>query len=199
MTPEIVHGKAVLELGCGNGLVSLAASRLGASSVLATDYRELPLNLVQSAASAAGLCVETAVFDVASPMPSPAIISTRSRARRIPPPLDPLPPHDVLLAADLGYSPALAWRLGERCRQAIERGSTVLVAESRQMPFCRSAFSEALSLGRADASRWRLRAVPWTWPDDDDAKDEGSATREEIAVGGDADAPMWILDSSEDM
>ena len=38
-------GLKVLELGCGNGLVSLAAARLGAQ-VLATDYRQLPLDLL---------------------------------------------------------------------------------------------------------------------------------------------------------
>ena len=70
------------------------------------------------------------------------------------------------------------------------------------MPFCRSAFSEALNLGRADAGR-RLRAVPWKWPAPQEGAEADSAaeesTREEVAVGGDANAPMWLLDSSEEL
>lgn len=46
---SIVLGRSVLELGCGNGLVSLTAARLGVSTVLATDYRSLPLRLVHKA------------------------------------------------------------------------------------------------------------------------------------------------------
>ena len=138
----MIAGRRVLELGCGNGLASLAAARLGASQVLATDYRALPLSLVSSAARRAGCSpfeLSTQVFDFASPMPPAAVVHTRSRASRIPPPEEPLPAHDILLAADIGYSPALAWRLGERCRESIAAGGRVLVAESRQNPACRAA------------------------------------------------------------
>merc|ERR1712137_1425077 len=58
-----------------------------------------------------------------------------------------LPDHDLLIAADTGYSKALAWRLGERCCESLARGKRILVCESRQMPECRLAFSEALNLG----------------------------------------------------
>eukprot|EP00435_Cladocopium_sp_Y103_P031298 s944_g7.t3 len=44
-------GQRVLELGCGNGLCSLAAASLGCR-VLATDYRQLPLDLLRQAAEA---------------------------------------------------------------------------------------------------------------------------------------------------
>ena len=201
-SPQIVQGRSVLELGCGNGLVSLVTAALGAAAVLATDYRQLPLDLVMEAAratasgsesgggggesgggggesggggasdgsqsqgsrSAQGDCrgatarptvLSTRVIDFADPMPPAAIIHTRSRAKRIAPCAEPLPSHEILLAADVGYSPALAWRLGERCRQTLTAGGRVIVAESRQNPACRKAFSEALNLGggwqRADA------------------------------------------------
>eukprot|EP00435_Cladocopium_sp_Y103_P044549 s944_g12.t1 len=42
-------GQRVLQLGCGNGLCSLAAASLGCR-VLATDYRQLPLDLLRQAA-----------------------------------------------------------------------------------------------------------------------------------------------------
>jgi predicted nicotinamide N-methyase len=42
-------GLTVLELGAGTGLVSIAASLGGASSVLATDYEPVPLKLLDYA------------------------------------------------------------------------------------------------------------------------------------------------------
>jgi predicted nicotinamide N-methyase len=45
--PEEVRGKTVLELGCGLGLVSLAAVKLGASLVVATDGSLLTTELAQ--------------------------------------------------------------------------------------------------------------------------------------------------------
>eukprot|EP00965_Chrysotila_dentata_P145963 4822244-Pleurochrysis_carterae.AAC.1 len=47
-TAEELQGKTVLELGAGTGLCSLAAAAAGAR-VLATDYREEPLRLLQKA------------------------------------------------------------------------------------------------------------------------------------------------------
>ena len=194
--PELVKDKTVLELGCGNGLVSLTAAAIGAAKVIATDYRELPLQLVDSASLEAGFsnCLTTRLLDMATPMPNPAIVSTRNRAARIAPAERTLPPHDVLIAADLGYSQALAWRLGERCGQSLAAGARVIVAESRQMPFCRKAFSEALSVAVGDAggsSRpLRLEAVRW----DSEEASEAEGERHEVAVGGGEEAPIWALD-----
>ena len=124
-------------------------------------------------------------------MPPAAVISSRSRASRIAPSAAPLPPHDVLLAADVGYSPSLAWRLGERCGSSLRAGARVLVAESRQMPMCRRAFSEALNLWRADVEPLRLSAADAAVPA------LAQAGFAEVAVGGDDDAPMWILDARD--
>ena len=46
-----LKGLSILELGAGNGLASIAASLGGASSVLATDYEQLPLHLLEYAKS----------------------------------------------------------------------------------------------------------------------------------------------------
>ena len=43
-------GRRVLELGCGTGLCSLAAAAMPQTLVLATDYRQEPLQLLQEAA-----------------------------------------------------------------------------------------------------------------------------------------------------
>ena len=47
-----LEGKSVLELGCGNGLCSLAAAASGAASVLATDLSADALGLTADAAKA---------------------------------------------------------------------------------------------------------------------------------------------------
>lgn len=49
--PELVHGKNVLEIGCGLGLPSLVAAKTGAKHVLATDYLADSLNFVEQNAS----------------------------------------------------------------------------------------------------------------------------------------------------
>ena len=45
--PGYVRGKNVLELGCGVALPSLAAAQLGASEVIATDFRQQTLDQVK--------------------------------------------------------------------------------------------------------------------------------------------------------
>jgi len=45
--PSFFEGRTVLELGCGAGLASVAAARLGASSVIATDANREVLDLAR--------------------------------------------------------------------------------------------------------------------------------------------------------
>lgn len=80
-----LDGLRVVELGCGIGVPSLAASRSGAA-VLATDTSVEALNLLARNASRNGLHVETARVDWASP--------DRLLARA---------PFDLVLAADVLY------------------------------------------------------------------------------------------------
>lgn len=200
LATEDLNGAAVLELGCGNGLCSLAALQRGAASVIASDYRALPLTLVEAAAQEQPIALDTSrlevrVLDMAAPMPGAAVVSKRSRARLIPPPDEPLPPHDLLIAADVGYSPELSWRLGERCREALDRGARVLVAESRQMPQCRGAFSEALNLGRPDGAT-KMKLMAHEWPAELEPADS-SSSHLSVAVGGgpEASSTIWLLDA----
>eukprot|EP00434_Breviolum_minutum_P008941 symbB.v1.2.007879.t1/scaffold482.1/size381469/7 len=145
---EELAGKTVLELGCGNGLCSLAASALGAQ-VVATDYRQKPFDLMAQAAKSGEIPVpQQQVLDFAAPMPAPLVMSRPNRQDAVLPPIARLPKHDVLIAADVGYSKSLAWRLGERCRDSLLHGKRILICESRQMPECRIAFREALNIGR---------------------------------------------------
>ena len=86
--PERLEGLRVVELGCGLGVPSLAASRSGAT-VLATDADPEALELLARNAARNGLAVETARVDWASP----ADLVGRG-------------PFDLVLAADVLYERA---------------------------------------------------------------------------------------------
>lgn len=90
-----LDGLRVVELGCGIGVPSLAASRSGAA-VLATDARVEALELLACNASRNGLHVETARVDWASPA------GLLARA-----------PFDLVVAADVLYERASVAQLLE--------------------------------------------------------------------------------------
>ncbi|CAE7238636.1 luxQ [Symbiodinium sp. CCMP2592] len=146
------------EVSSGRRLCALRATFCVCQRSLRAQF---PLDLLRKAAATHGATVseklETRVLDFADPMPSAVVMSTRHRAEKVPPLALTLPDHDVLVAADVGYSKALAWRLGEHCRESLKKGRRVLVCESRQMPECRLAFSEALNLGRERVHRLESR------------------------------------------
>jgi predicted nicotinamide N-methyase len=106
---EGVRGAALLELGAGTGLCSLAALRCGAARVLATDYREEPLELLRESARANGLGAEgrgahgtlsTALFDIcgADALPTDA---------------------EYVVAADVLYLRSTSIALARRCVEAL--------------------------------------------------------------------------------
>jgi len=104
-------GASMLELGAGCGLATLVAAKLGMRA-LATDFRQLPLDLLSKAAHQQGLSsrVQTRVFDVAN----------TSLA---------LPPGDLVVASDLLYDRVTAAALADRTLEALRRGSIVLLGD----------------------------------------------------------------------
>lgn len=101
----------VLELGAGCGLVSLTAAKLGLE-VIATDFKELPLQLVQEAARRQGLKVQTQLFDLLDHSASL-----------------PLPPAELVVCSDMLYKPELARALARRVAESRSRGSEVIIAD----------------------------------------------------------------------
>lgn len=101
----------VLELGAGCGLSSLTAAALGAS-VMATDFRELPLRLVAESARRQGIqgALQTQLLDV------------RDES-------EPLPQADLVIASDVVYEQSTARAMARRIAEARERGSTILVSD----------------------------------------------------------------------
>ena len=123
---------SLLELGTGTGLVVLAASASNKySSILATDYETVPLKLLdaayllnQSDEDPTTTPITTSLFDICD-------LSI------------PLPPADIVCAADILYEKSTGIALAKRCIEALERGSRVVIGCSPGRPG-RPAFLEEL-------------------------------------------------------
>lgn len=111
--PEMVAGRRVLDLGCGSGLVAIAAAKAGAASMLAADVDPYAVVATQVNAAANGVAVEIMHGDLTE---------------------EPVPEVDLILAGDVFYDPEPAARVMpflERCRAA---GVEVLVGDPRRAP-----------------------------------------------------------------
>ena len=106
--PELVAGRAVLDLATGSGLVAVAAARAGASVVTANDIDPLSLAATEANAEANGVTVRTVEGDL--------LDSTEYEA-------------GVILAGDVFYSREMAARVLPFLRQAAYRGALVLVGD----------------------------------------------------------------------
>lgn len=124
---EDLAGHALVDVGAGTGLVSIAAALAGAR-VHALDIDPLSEVLIARAASRAGVTVRFSRFD----------LLTR----------DALPPADVVVVADVLYEPVLAGAVARRVSEALARGSRVIVGDPGRAG--RAAFISLLTeLGRA--------------------------------------------------
>jgi len=106
--PEIVKGKAVIDLASGSGLVGIAAMKAGAKSVLAADI---------DAFSASAITLNAAINSVTMTVTTNDLLS------------QPLPKADVLLIGDLFYEKALAARVFAFAESAKAAGMTVLIGD----------------------------------------------------------------------
>lgn len=62
--PHVIAGKRVLDLGCGSGIVAIAAAKAGAAAVLAVDIDANAVIATRMNASANGVAVETMAGDI---------------------------------------------------------------------------------------------------------------------------------------
>jgi predicted nicotinamide N-methyase len=105
----------LLELGTGTGLVSMAAA-LGGATVIATDYETLALELTDYAARTFhNLEISCQILDMCD-------YET------------PLPPADLVVAADIMYEPKTGIAMAHRTVEALKRGSRVIVGDSPGRP-----------------------------------------------------------------
>jgi predicted nicotinamide N-methyase len=137
-------GDRFLELGAGTGLCSLAAASAGASAY-ATDYRKEPLLLIDqvipgnSARLAHTLDIRTGLLDICGAAP--------------------LPPADVVAAADVLYFKATGVALAGRCVEALRAGTRLIIVGDCGRPG-RGAFLEELAARGVRPDAVRFRDVP---------------------------------------
>ena len=126
-----LEGLTILELGTGTGLCALAAALGGASKVIATDYEQVPLNLLEFAAkniNNSGLNIEesedrgvrlariqTKLFDICDHD-------------------TPLPEADIVIAADIMYEPMTGIAAAIRTVEALKAGARVIIGCSPGRP-----------------------------------------------------------------
>lgn len=125
---EGVAGRTVLELGCGTGLVSLAALLAGASTVLATDRSPRNISLALASAQLNGLPLRAELFDVLLLQALPSCTSSSSPLSTSASPL-PQQAFDFVAFADVLYWEREAAAFGRRAAEAFVAGSTVVVAD----------------------------------------------------------------------
>lgn len=106
--PETVVGRRVLDLGCGSGVVSIAAVRAGAAEVLAIDVDPYAVVATDLNASRNGVAVTSLLGD-----------ATRA----------PLPDVEVILVGDVFYDFGLAERMIGYLDGCLTAGQTVLVGD----------------------------------------------------------------------
>jgi predicted nicotinamide N-methyase len=105
--PELVRGRAVLDVATGSGLVAIAAARAGARSVTANDIDPLALAAASANARANGVRLHLVGGD---------LLKTAGG-------------YEVIMAGDVCYSRDMAGRMLAFLRQAAARGCLVLIGD----------------------------------------------------------------------
>jgi predicted nicotinamide N-methyase len=140
-------GRSVIDVGAGSGISAIAAAKVGARRVEASDIDAIAVAAIGLNASANGVTVAATSDDW----------------------LNAPPPADVVLVGDLFYERPLAERVMACVRAAAARGSLVLVGDPRRNYFPTEAFTAVAQyevpvtreLEDAEIKRtavWQLRA-----------------------------------------
>jgi len=106
-----LHGKIVLELGSGTGLVAMYAATTGAKKTIASDFNQFCLKMIRRAIDLNSIDenkIQVLQFDIKD--------STT-----------PLPGADVVVLADVLYDKKLGIAVAHRVYEALARGSCVIV------------------------------------------------------------------------
>lgn len=120
--PELVAGRAVLDLGAGSGLAGLAALKAGAASVLAADIDVVALVATHLNAAENRLSIDTSCADL---LAQPGVSK-----------------FDVILVGDLFYERDLAHKVLTYISHAADSGVLVLVGDPRRSYFPHARFRQ---------------------------------------------------------
>ena len=140
---ELPRGDALLDLGCGSGVLAIAAAKLGFGPVAAVDFDPLSVAATEANAAVNGVALEVARCDVRSdPLPhAPTVMANLLRpllldyARRLGEPAAPPAPETLVASGLLVHeadeiAAAFAAR-GLRERDRRERGEWAALLLSR--------------------------------------------------------------------
>lgn len=105
--PELVRGLRVADIGCGGGIVAIAAAMAGASSVSAIDLEAFAIEACRVNAAANRVSLDLVEAD----------------------PIGTDGGWDVVLVGDLWYEPELAARMAPWLRALVARGALVLTGD----------------------------------------------------------------------
>ena len=105
--PALVRGRRVADIGCGGGIVAIAAACAGATSVRAIDLEIFAIEACRLNAEANGVTLELEEAD----------------------PIGTDGGWDVVLVGDLWYEPELADRMAPWLRSLAVRGAVVLTGD----------------------------------------------------------------------
>jgi predicted nicotinamide N-methyase len=105
--PDLVRGRRVADIGCGGGIVAIAAALAGAARVDAIDVEIFAIEACRLNAAANGVAVDLAEAD----------------------PIGTDAGWDVALVGDLWYEPELAARMAPWLRELAARGAVVLTGD----------------------------------------------------------------------
>jgi predicted nicotinamide N-methyase len=119
--PEIVHGKRVLDLASGSGLVAIAAAKAGAAHVMANDIDPMCEAAISVNAELNGVGIEYLGGDLLEA---------------------PLPEADAILAADVFYEQTPAERFLAFLQRAHAAGVKVFAGDPGRTYFPRDAFRQ---------------------------------------------------------
>ncbi len=112
--PDIAAGKKVLDFASGSGLVAIAAAKVGAKSVLATDIDPFAIRAMQLNARKNGVTLQTSIDDILAPNQIASLIET---------------PPDTLLAGDVFYDADMTKAVLSLMDPLLEMGTEILVGD----------------------------------------------------------------------
>jgi predicted nicotinamide N-methyase len=115
--PGIVAGRSVIDLGCGSGLVAIAAAKAGARSVTAIDIDPYAIAAAQLNAAANGVIIHSLCADILSDNP---------------------PAADIILAGDLFYDVDLAERVTAFFDRCLAANIDIFVGDPWRAPLPRT-------------------------------------------------------------
>jgi len=164
--PALVNGRSVLDVGCGSGLVAIAAAKAGAVAVAASDTDPFARTAVQLNARANQVTVSV-VRDVLS--------STHDV--------------DVVLAGDVWYEQDLSNLVMSFLDRAAAAGAEVLAGDIGRRYFPRHLFRSVASYqvpaSRALESAETMGASVWIRRQDDESRDTTPADSDPFAKESD--------------